>query len=155
MKHARLSLQLWQTKSDASSGGDTDGSSGLTDASESVTRLRLKQVVSPGNFDSEGSYPVDGTPQELSLPIFGDLTMRLQFINTSEILEDILREKLEKSSINKEVIQELAKNSTKGWDAEVIWGFEEIEGSKYLTRNISTTKGNDKVIARMVYHLDN
>lgn len=81
--------------------------------------------------------------------------MRLQFINTSEILEDVLREKLEKSSINKEVIQELANNSTKGWDAEVIWGFEEIEGSNYLTRNISTTKGNDKVIARMVYHLEN
>jgi hypothetical protein len=116
--------------------------------------LRLKQVVSPGNFDSEGAYPVDGTPQELSLPIFGDLTMRLQFINTSEILEDTLRKKLMTTSVNTEVIQELAKNSTKGWDAEVIWGFEEIDGKRYLTRNISTTKGNDKVIARMVYHSD-
>ncbi|KAJ5747126.1 uncharacterized protein N7511_008822 [Penicillium nucicola] len=151
LKHARLSLQLWQTTTDAVSGGETDS----TSSSESVTRLRLKQVVSPGSFDSEGAYPVDGTPQELSLPIFGDLTMRLQFINTSDIIEDTLREKLIKSSINAEVIQEIAKNTTKGWDAEVIWGFEEIEGNKYLTRNISTTKGNDKVIARMVYHLEN
>ncbi|KAJ5312180.1 hypothetical protein N7508_003010 [Penicillium antarcticum] len=148
LKHARLSLQLWQTTSNESSGGETDS----TTSSESVTRLRLKQVVSPGNFDSEGAYPLDGSLQELSLPIFGDLTMRLQYINTSEILEDTIREKLVKSSVNKEVIQELAKNSLKGWDAEVIWGFEEIDGNQYLTRNISTTKGNDKVIARMVYH---
>lgn len=116
-----------------------------------VTTLRMTQTVNPGGFDSEGSYSVDGSPQDVSLPIFGDIQMQLQFVNISAILEGSIRQILEVASLSDKVIQELAQNTSKGWEAEVIWGFEELDGKKYLTRNISTTKEEKKVIAKMVY----
>lgn len=118
---------------------------------EQVTTLRMTQTVNPGGFDSEGIYSVDGSPQAVSLPIFGDIQMQLQFVNISAILEDSIRLILEVASLSNKVIQELAQNTSKGWEAEVIWGFEELDGKRYLTRHISTTKEEKKVIARMVY----
>lgn len=111
----------------------------------------MTQTVHPGGFDSEGSYLVDGSQQDISLPIFGDVQMQLQFIDRSDILEDSIRQILEVASLSEKVIQELAHNASKGWEAEVIWGFEELNGKRYLTRNISTTKEEKKVIAKMVY----
>lgn len=116
-----------------------------------VTTLRMTQTVNPGGFDSEGSYSVDGSPQDVSLPIFGDIQMQLQFVNISAILEESIRQILEVASLSDKVIQELAQNASKGWEAEVIWGFEELDGKRYLTRNISTTKEEKKIIAKMVY----
>ncbi|KAJ5971502.1 uncharacterized protein N7479_001420 [Penicillium vulpinum] len=156
LRHARLSLQMWQTTS-PSAEKDTcteekhDESSVLADNSKSVTSLRVTQTVNPGGFDSEGSYFIDGSKQDASLPIFGDVQMQLQFIDRSEIVEDTIREIVKVASLSDKVIQELAHNTTKGWEAEVIWGFEELEGKRYLTRNISTTKEEKKVIAKMVY----
>jgi hypothetical protein len=37
------------------------------------------------------------------------------------------------ASLSDKVIQELAHNASKGWEAEVIWGFEELEGKKCMT----------------------
>jgi hypothetical protein len=118
---------------------------------KSVTSLRITQTVNPGGFDSEGIYPIDGSKQDLSLPIFGDLQTQLNFIDRSNVLDDSVRQAVEMASLNKTVIQELALNSSKGWDAEVIWGFERLDGKRYLTRNIRTTKEDKKVIAKMVY----
>lgn len=111
----------------------------------------MTQTVNPGGFDSEGSYSVDGSSQDVSLPIFGDIQMQLQFVNISAILEDSIRQVLEVASLSEKVIQELAQNASKGWEAEVIWGFEVLDGKRHLTRNISTSKEEKKVIAKMVY----
>jgi hypothetical protein len=111
----------------------------------------MTQTVHPGRFDSEGSYPVDGNSQDVFLPIFGDVQMQLQFIERSDILEDSIRQILKVASLSDKVIQEFAHNASKGWEAEVIWGFEELEGKKCMTRNISTTKDEKKVLAKMVY----
>lgn len=111
----------------------------------------MTQTVNPGGFDSEGSYSVDGSKQDISLPIFGDIQMQLKFIDKSGILDDSIRQILETASLTDKVIQELARNTSKGWEAEVIWGFEELDGRRHLTRNISTTKEEKKVIAKMVY----
>jgi hypothetical protein len=117
----------------------------------SVTTLRVKQTVNPGGFDSQGCYTVDGSTQELSLPIFGEIRAQLKIIEVSEIQEASLRQTLEVVSCTRKVIQELARNTTKGWEAEVIWGFEDIDGKRYLTRNVSTVKEEKKVIGKMVY----
>ncbi|EKV17541.1 hypothetical protein PDIG_14210 [Penicillium digitatum PHI26] len=152
LRHARLSLQICQTISlSANSNGNLKEDCDLADNLKPVTTLRITQTVHPGGFDSEGSYSVDGRLQDFSLPIFGDIQMQLQFIDRSDILEDSIRQILEVASLSDKVIQEVARNASKGWDAEVIWGFEELDGKKYLTRNISTTKEENKVIARMVY----
>ncbi|OQD60337.1 hypothetical protein PENPOL_c024G06569 [Penicillium polonicum] len=156
LRHARLSLQISQTTSlSAKNGpcieGNPNAGCDLAADVKLVTSLRMTQTVNPGGFDSEGSYSVDGSPQDVSLPIFGDIQMQLQFVNVSAILEDSIRQVLEVASLSDKVIQELAQNASKGWEAEVIWGFEELDGKRYLTRNISTTKAEKKVIAKMVY----
>ncbi|KAJ5920004.1 hypothetical protein N7516_010862 [Penicillium verrucosum] len=146
LRHARLSLQIGQTTSLSAKNGpcaerNSKEGSDLADL-EQVTTLRMTQTVNPG---------VDGSPQAVSLPIFGDIQMQLQFVNISAILEDSIRLILEVASLSNKVIQELAQNTSKGWEAEVIWGFEELDGKRYLTRHISTTKEEKKVVARMVY----
>ncbi|CAI7603431.1 unnamed protein product [Penicillium viridicatum] len=156
LRHARLSLQISQTTSlSAKNGpcikGNPNAGCDLAADVKPVTSLRMTQTVNPGGFDSEGSYSVDGSPQDVSLPIFGDIQMQLQFVNVTAILEDSIRQALEVASLSDKVIQELAQNASKGWEAEVIWGFEELDGKRYLTRNISTTKAEKKVIAKMVY----
>ncbi|CAI7658850.1 unnamed protein product [Penicillium glandicola] len=156
LRHARLSLQIRQTTSISAEkstymGGNSKESSVSADNSNSVTSLRITQTVNPGGFDSEGTYSVDGSQQDHSLPIFGDIQMQLKFIDISDIVEDSVRQILEVASLSDKVIQELAHNSSKGWDAEVIWGFEELDRKRYLTRNISTTKGEKKITAKMVY----
>ncbi|KAJ5976679.1 hypothetical protein N7501_000021 [Penicillium viridicatum] len=156
LRHARLSLQISQTTSlSAKNGpyieGNPNAGCDLAADVKPVTSLRMTQTVNPGGFDSEGSYSVDGSPQDVSLPIFGDIQMQLQFVNVSAILEDSIRQVLEVASLSDKVIQELVQNASKGWEAEVIWGFEELDGKRYLTRNISTTKAEKKVIAKMVY----
>jgi hypothetical protein len=118
---------------------------------KSVTSLRVKQTVNPGGFDSEGCYTVDGSTQELSLPIFGEIRAQLKIIEIAEVREDSIRQTLETIRSSKKVIQELARNISKGWEAEVIWGFEDIDGKRYLTRNVSTVKDEKKVIGKMVY----
>ncbi|KGO66320.1 hypothetical protein PEX1_052210 [Penicillium expansum] len=152
LRHARLSLQICQTTSLSAKGtGIPNEISELAGNLKPVITLCMTQTVNPGGFDSEGSYSVDGRPQDVSLPIFGDIQMQLQFVDKSDIIEDSIREILEVGSLSDKVIQELARNASKGWDAEVIWGFEELDGKRYLTRNISTTKEQKKVIAKMVY----
>ncbi|CAI7583161.1 unnamed protein product [Penicillium discolor] len=156
LRHARLSLQISQTTFPSAKNGpciEANSSEGSDMAADlkPVTTLRMTQTVNPGGFDSEGSYSVDGSPQDVSLPIFGDIQMQLQFVNISAILEDSIRQVLEVASLSDKVIQELAQNASKGWEAEVIWGFEELDGKTYLTRNISTTKEEKKIIAKMVY----
>ncbi|KXG53377.1 uncharacterized protein PGRI_004270 [Penicillium griseofulvum] len=149
LRHARLSLQISQATSTCVD-EKCDESAVLADL-KSVTSLRITQTVNPGGFDSEGVYLIDGSKQDLSLPIFGDLQTKLNFIDKSDVLEDSVRQIVEMASLTKTVIQELALNSSKGWDAEVIWGFEQLDGKRYLTRNIRTTKEDKKVIAKMVY----
>lgn len=113
--------------------------------------LHVKQIINPGGFDNEGSYPVDGKPHDYSLPIFGDVMMQLRYMNVADVRDKALRERLSEASPAKMVIDEIAQNSTKGWQAQVMWGFEMIDGKRYLTRNVTTTNDEGKVDARMVY----
>lgn len=116
-----------------------------------MTTLHVKQTVSPGNFDSEGSYSVNGEAKEYSLPIFGNVSIQLRYMDAMEISDEVLQQKLFEDSSSKTVIDELAQNSTKGWNARVIWGFEVIDGRRYLTRNVVTSKNEKSVNVRMVY----
>jgi hypothetical protein len=144
-------LQIWQTTTPSETISTSDEGNSAENSTGSITTLRVIQTVNPGGFDSEGSYSVDGSTQELSLPIFGDIRTQLKFVKKTEIVEDHIRQALVGASLTEKVIQELAYNASKGWEAEVIWTFEELDGKKYLTRNISTTKEEKKVIAKMVY----
>ncbi|KAJ6104788.1 hypothetical protein N7523_011108 [Penicillium sp. IBT 18751x] len=153
LKYANLSLDIKQTSflSDGTSVEFTLDDSGLDSPADAVTTLHIKQTVSPGSFDSIGTYYLDGKPQEYSLPIFGDVNMRLQYINVADINSEPLRQRLERANPSKIVIEESAHNPGKGWKAQVIWAFELINEKRYLTRNVSTWNEKEKVEARMVY----
>lgn len=153
LKYASLSLNISQTTTIP----DLSEKPALeAEGSDSpVTTLHVKQTVSPGNFDSEGSYSVSGEAKEYSLPIFGNISMQLRYMNITEISDQDLQQKLSEGSPSKTVIDELAHNSTKGWNARVLWGFEVIDGRRYLTRNVVTSKDERSVKARMVYDFQN
>lgn len=152
LNYASLTLNISQAISSANSKPESLDTPSCNNVSEaSVTTLHIKQTVNPGGFDSEGYYPINGEEKEYSLPIFGDISMRLRYVNTSEISDEFLRQKLSEGSPSKTVIDEIAHNKTKGWDARVIWGFELIDGHRYLTRNVITTKDEKAVKSRLVY----
>lgn len=116
--------------------------------------MHVKQVVHPGGFNSETSCPLNGIGQDMSLPIFGDINMQLRYINTADINDDVLRQGFEEGCASNMVIDETAYNTKMGWTAHVLWGFEMINGKRYLARNAITSKNSQKdepVTARMVY----
>ncbi|KAJ5928195.1 hypothetical protein N7466_007151 [Penicillium verhagenii] len=152
LRFANLSLEITQSVSlsDTSSESATDSSSDIG----SVTTMHVKQVVHPGGFNSETSCPLNGVGQDMSLPIFGDITMQLRYMNTATIMDDELRNAFEEGCSSNLVIDEEAYNTKMDWTARVFWGFEMIDGKRYFTRHATTKKGskNDGIVtARMVY----
>jgi len=126
--------------------------SGLESPADAITTLSIKQIVRPGGFDSEGTYHVDDKSYDFSLPIFGDVKMKLRYVNVADIPNEPLRQRLEEANPSKIVIGEDAHNPGKGWEARVVWAFELVNGKRYLTRNVFTSKDKQNVEARMVYN---
>ncbi|KAJ5156360.1 hypothetical protein N7492_009163 [Penicillium capsulatum] len=152
LKYANLSLHITQTITSDGATGEISESNGATFTDKKpVTILQMKQTVHPGGFNSEGTYPVNGEAQDVSLPIFGDVNMMLQFVDVADIENESLRQKLSETGLPKTVISETAYNAAKGWHARVIWGFEYVKGAKYLTRNIKTWNDKENLVSRMVY----
>ncbi|KAJ5287935.1 hypothetical protein N7478_003621 [Penicillium angulare] len=153
LRLASLSLQMTQSvsMSDASSDGTSDGTNTSSDDDGFVTMLHVRQTVSPGSFNSDSSCPVNGQEQKLSLPIFGDIKMSLRYMNTSGIKDEVIRQQYEDGCPTKTVIDEDAVNLKMGWTAHVLWGFEIINGKRYLTRNATSSRNDETVAARMVY----
>lgn len=153
LQYANLSLEIQQASSlpDGTTTEFRVDDSGLDSPAGAITILRIKQTVNPGGFDSEGIYHLDGKLQAFSLPIFGDVKMKLQYINVADVPNEPLRQRLDKANPSSIVIGEVAHNRARGWEASVVWAFELVDGQRYLTRNIFTSKDKQKVEARMVY----
>ena len=153
LRYASLSLQIAHgvTLSDNKTDGVTEKYGDINSTDGPVSTIHIKQSVNPGGFDSEGTYLVDGTAHRESLPIFGDVLMRLRYIKVEDVPDEELRRSLYDGTPSKIIIDEVAHNETRGWDARVFWGFEMIDGKRYFTRNVSTTKGKETVVCRIVY----
>ncbi|KAJ5084945.1 hypothetical protein NUU61_009524 [Penicillium alfredii] len=156
LRYASLSMEITQTTSLPETSEEnvneiTNGNGESHDAKGPFATLHIKQTVHPGGFDSIGSYPVDGKPHDFSLPIFGDVSMQLRYVNADEVPDETLAQRLGEGSPSKTVIDEVAHNTSKGWQGRVMWGFEIVDGKRYFTRNVTTTKAGATVIARMVY----
>lgn len=164
LKRARLSLEICQTTTNSSIDGmsaekhsNGNANSASAEPVSPITSLQIKQIVNPGGYDSKGSYTVDGSSQDLSLPIFGEIRTQMKFIEISEILDESIRRTFYAAKYSGKVIQELARNASKGWEAEVIWALETIKDEEKekekirLTRNVSTTRQEKKVTGKMIY----
>ncbi|KAJ6028357.1 hypothetical protein N7540_003933 [Penicillium herquei] len=150
LRFANLSLQISQSVSfsDVSSDSATESSS---EDGGSVTTLHVRQTVTPGSFNSDSSCPVNGLYQDMTVPIFGDIKMKLQYVGTDDVKNDLMRQSFEDACASKMVIDEGAENPKMGWSAHVLWGFENINGKRYFTRNVRTWKKDEIVVVRMVY----
>ncbi|KAJ5683572.1 hypothetical protein N7462_006737 [Penicillium macrosclerotiorum] len=155
LRYASLSLHISQAVRfpDGTTTVINENNSDIEYPIDSIMTLHIKQTVYPGGFNSEGSYPVNGTSQDLSLPIFGEVMMKLRYVNTSSVPDEKLRSLLSQGSPSKMAIDELAHNSSKGWQAQVWWGFEWVGDTRYFTRNATVTRNKDgqTVTSRMVY----
>lgn len=137
LKYANLSLHITQSTANSEE--------------NPFTTLHIKQTVHPGGFNSEGSYPVNGEAKDFSLPIFGEVNMMLRYMDATEIEDETLRQKMSQEGLSKTVIYEVAHNTEKKWEAKVVWGFENIKGERYLTRNVKTWNEKETLVTRMVY----
>ncbi|CAI7675530.1 unnamed protein product [Penicillium discolor] len=121
------------------------------DGSGDITKVRMKQTISPGSFSNEDDYILDSETREATVPIFGTIAMYAKYTPLAEIEDAELRARLEEGKTGAAAIQEIAKNKGAGWDAVGTWGFEIIDGQRYFTRTTVTKKGDQEVSVRLVY----
>ena len=77
--------------------------------------------------------------------------MSLEYVRAADIDNETIRQQYEEGGTANMAIDEVAENPKMGWSARVFWGFEHIGGKRYLTRRVKTWKGDNIVVARMVY----
>lgn len=117
---------------------------------EQVVSIQVKQVVTPGGFQSDESYILDFRLRESTVPIFGALSAQSKYLAVSKIPDEGVRQRLEGDGADV-VIQEFAHSQTGGWVTEGIWAFEEVGGERHFTRTNVTSKGDTRVVSRLVY----
>lgn len=116
-----------------------------------TTIINVTQIISPGGFNSKDTYILDSTLREASVPLFGKIAVTIQYIPVSGIDDPTVRTKFEASGEPGTAIWEVVKSVTNSWETSAFWGFEEINGKRYHTRNSITTKGDLLLKLRVVY----
>ena len=121
-------------------------------AGEPVVSIQVKQVVSPGGFNSQDSFILDSQPRETTVPIFGLVTVRAGYVPLAELKDTELRQRLQGGGADV-VIQEIVESKKNGWETVGTWGFEEVGGERRFTRTSVTTIKSDgtQTVARLVY----
>ncbi|SPO07541.1 uncharacterized protein DNG_10235 [Cephalotrichum gorgonifer] len=140
LSFAGVSLHMTQTQSAPEDNPD----------GEKVVSIRVKQVVTPGGFSSEESYILDFQSRDSTVPIFGALSARSKYLPIDEIPDEEVRRRLEGGGANV-VVQEFAHSKAGDWVTEGIWGFEDVNGERRFTRTNVTSKGDSRVVSRLVY----
>ncbi|KAL9120107.1 MAG: hypothetical protein Q9187_003341 [Circinaria calcarea] len=116
-----------------------------------TTMIEVTQIISPGGFSSKDTYILDTMLREASVPLFGKIAVTIQYIPVSSIDDPTVRTRFEASGEPGTAILEVVKSVTNGWETSAFWGFEDINGKRYHTRNSITTKGDLSLKLRVVY----
>ena len=125
----------------------------LPETEDAPTRFSVKQTVRPGGFDSVNEYILDGEIRYDTVPIFGEVSARNSYVTLGEVsVEDFLGREIERISGERRIgILEIACGVHTGWTSRTLWAFERIEGRRHLCKYATTTKDNQKAVARMVF----
>lgn len=115
-----------------------------------VVSIRVKQVVTPGGFSSEESYVLDSQSRDSTVPIFGALSAHSKYVPVAEISDETFKQRAADGDSDT-VIQEFAESKTGEWVTEGIWTFENVNGVRHFTRTNVTSRGEERVVARLVY----
>ncbi|TLD09210.1 uncharacterized protein PgNI_07972 [Pyricularia grisea] len=119
-----------------------------------ATVIDVIQTVRPGGFDSENSYILDGETRTDKVPIFGAMSMKAVYVPMAEVsTEDIMGQVIEQPSATDDrvAIKEMTEGVNTGWKTTALWAFQEIDGERRFCKYCTTTKGEEKVQARLVY----
>lgn len=125
----------------------------LPETENSPTRFTVKQTVRPGGFDSSNEYILDGKTRYDTVPIFGEVCATNSYVSENAVtVEDTLHRKIERAKGQPTIgILELTNGVHTGWASQTVWGFERIDGKRYLCKYATTTKDDQKATARMVF----
>ncbi|WQF76711.1 hypothetical protein CDEST_01725 [Colletotrichum destructivum] len=119
-----------------------------------ATVIDINQTVRPGGFDTANSYILDGETRHDKVPIFGAMSMRAKYVPKAEVSgEDLMGHEIEQPSPTDERvgIKEFTEGVNTGWKTTALWGFEKVNGERRFCKYCTTTKGDEKVQARLVY----
>ncbi|CAG8973052.1 hypothetical protein HYALB_00010826 [Hymenoscyphus albidus] len=130
---------------------DPDGSGPHTNEEKPpISTIRVKQTVTPGNFNSEDTYILDSVAREHTVPIFGRISVQAEYSSISSIPDaEVLVSTQESGS--QTVILDRVKSLGNVWSTSSVWGFGEIGGKRYHTRHSVTKKGDKELRLRIVY----
>ncbi|KAL8754895.1 MAG: hypothetical protein Q9184_004963 [Pyrenodesmia sp. 2 TL-2023] len=127
----------------------------LPETEDSPARFTVKQTIRPGGFDSSNEYILDGKARYDTVPIFGEVTATNSYLTEDGLTtEDTLSRTIEPANGQQQQVIGILKITTgvhTGWTSRTVWGFERIDGGKYLCKYATTTKDNQKATARMVF----
>lgn len=145
---AHLELSMKQTLEQASS---PDGT-----ITAPVTSIHVTQTVTPGSFNSDSSYVLDGVTREATVPIFGAMSMCAHYVGVAdddEGGEGNLLQRLERPVDGDDTVglKEVAKGLAAGWTTTTVWGVEKIDGNRHYIKDCTTVKGAEVARARLVY----
>ncbi|MCJ1312086.1 hypothetical protein MMC25_005760 [Agyrium rufum] len=122
------------------------------------TRLVTDQAapggIMKGNTDER---ILDWEYREKKVPMFGEIKTRTRFVGMQDLAgeqKEWLKEggwlAEEEAGVWRGVQSEVV-NEAKGWVAEQIWGFQEVNGQRYHVRRAEARKGKEIQRARLVY----
>jgi hypothetical protein len=131
--------------------GDEDG----------VTHIDIEQTVTGGIKGTTEIRILDWVERPHSDYMFGNLKGRSRWIAQggaewaqldSFLTDGWLEGEGEKAGPNGEThIHGFVDNQERGWTAEQIWGFAELEGKRYYTRRVLCKKEAESICVRLVY----
>ncbi|KAK3369531.1 hypothetical protein B0T24DRAFT_681535 [Lasiosphaeria ovina] len=115
-----------------------------------VTKINVKQTITPGGFNSEEAYVLDSSVKHSTLPIFGAVSVHSRYTLLGQVDDVDLRERLAADGATV-AIQEFAESKSSDWSTTGVWGFEIVGGERRFTRTNTTTGRNARAVARLVY----
>ncbi|KAI9828690.1 MAG: hypothetical protein M1832_001793 [Thelocarpon impressellum] len=114
--------------------------------------INIAQVATGGISGTTENRVLDWTPREHSDHIFGRLEGRSRFLPLAEVADDFLRHGWEEAIAETGTVQSLVKAVDSDWSAEQIWGFEQLDGTRYYVRHVVVTNDKaERTQARLVY----
>lgn len=122
----------------------------VDDTAEKYTHIDISQVATGGVGGSTENRTLDYTWRDHEDKIFGKVKGRSRWVKLEDIDgDDFLKTGFD--DMEGEHVQALAESIDKGWTADQVWGFEEVNGERRYVRHVIVKKGEDWKMARLVY----
>jgi hypothetical protein len=126
-------------------------------------QLALTSSISPSGVSSltiagqkghEEVLVLDGVWRVSENKIIGEIETCASWCRLRDVGEEWLRMGWMESGAEgkREVVKFESKSAKRGWAASAVWGFQMLEGKRYLVRRMTITDGKKTVNAMAVYN---